>query len=65
MHGPKNSNPSFKQGCQISVGTNGKNIPNDQKIYPIGLYQKDREIFQMAIKYTNILIARPSKIYPN
>jgi hypothetical protein len=44
------------QDCQIFLGKkyqNGENIPNDRKIY------------QIAIKYTNIFIPRPSKICPN
>jgi hypothetical protein len=37
-----------------------KYIPKGHKIYPNG-----RNIYQMAIKCTNIFLSRPSKVYPN
>jgi hypothetical protein len=40
---------------------NGKNIQKDHKMYQMAIKYGD----QMAIKYTCILFARPSKIYPN
>jgi hypothetical protein len=49
------------QGCQISLGTkcqNGKNIPNNHKIYQMAtkytMYVNSRKMFQMAITYNNI-----------
>jgi hypothetical protein len=46
----------LEQGCQIFLGTtyqDGKNIPNNHKIY------------KMAINIPTSSIARPSKMYPN
>jgi hypothetical protein len=43
---------------------NGKTIPNDQKIYENAITYTKR-IFQMDLKYTNIVFSKASKIYPN
>jgi hypothetical protein len=61
------------QGCQIifigETYRNGKNLPNDHKIYEIDIkylcIPNRRKIFQMTLKCTNIKFPRPSKIYPN
>jgi hypothetical protein len=51
------------QGCQIFIGAtyqNGKNIPNDHKIYQMAIQfnkwplKYGRKLSQMVLKYTSI-----------
>jgi hypothetical protein len=50
----------------VQTYQNGKNIPNDYKLYQTALhYAKWPKLFQMIVNIPAFSIARPSKIYPN
>jgi hypothetical protein len=63
----------YKQGCQIFLGPNGKNVSNYHTIYQtatnytkrLWIIPNGNKLEQINVKYTNMFHPSPSKVYKN